>query len=102
MRHLITALLSVVITFRMPAQELDATYLYYNKASPVQWGSYSLIKKYIEKHSKNLSEKKRNIKKLDELNREINLGTHSNVKIKKLGNFISRCHLKKIVSFKLI
>ena len=87
MRHLITALLSVVITFRMPAQELDATYLYYNKASPVQWGSYSLIKKYIEKHSKNLSEKKRNIKKLDELNREINLGTHSNVKIKKIGQF---------------
>ena len=87
MRHLITALLSVVITFRMPTQELDATYLYYNKASPVQWGSYSLIKKYIEKHSKNLSEKKRNIKKLDELNREINLGTHSNVKIKKIGQF---------------
>ena len=83
MRHLITALLSVAITFRMPAQELDATYLYYNKSSPVQWGSYSLIKKFIEKHSKNLSEKKRNIKKLDELNREINLGTHSNVKIKK-------------------
>ena len=87
MRLLITVLFSVVITLRMQAQELDATYLYYNKASPVQWGSYSLIKKYIEKHSKNLSEKKRNIKKLDELNREINLGTHSNVKIKKIGQF---------------
>ena len=83
MRHLITSLLSVLITLRMAARELDARYLYYNKSSPVQWGSYSLLKKFIEKHSKNLSEKKRNIKKLDELNREINLGTHSNVKIKK-------------------
>ena len=87
MRHLLLTLLASKYSFVMTPQRLDPRFLYYEKASPVRWGSYTLLKKFIEKHSRSNQEKKRYMKELDDFNKEINLGTHSNVKIKDIGQF---------------
>ena len=70
----------------MSENKLNAEYLFYNNSSPVQWGSASQLKKYIESNS-NTSDPnyKSNIQSVDDLQREINLGTHSNTRLRKIG-----------------
>ena len=71
----------------MGENNLTATYLYYSNESPVQWGSFSQIKRYIHEKSASKLEEDKNIQTLENLRKEINLGTHSFRKIDKIGQF---------------
>ena len=71
----------------MMDNRLSASKLYYSNDSPVQWGSFTQIKKYIREKSTSKKEADNNIKTLDELRKEINLGTHSFQKIAKIGQY---------------
>ncbi len=70
----------------MGENKLNAKYLFYNNSSPVQWGSASQLKKYIQSNSiADDPNFESNIQSVDDLQREINLGTHSNIRLRKIG-----------------
>ena len=68
--------------------ELNADYLFYNDKSPVQWGSATQLKRYIESHSNPRDAKyEENLKSVDNLQKEINLGTRTLKHLKDIGEY---------------
>ena len=68
--------------------KLNAKYLFYDDESPVQWGSATQLRKYIKSHS-NVGDKnyEDNLKSVDTLQKEINLGTHTLKHLKDIGEY---------------
>lgn len=71
----------------MAEPNLSAKYLYYSQSSPVQWGSASKLKSYIRKNSSSKKEAEKYIRTVEDLEKEINLGTHSFSKLKRIGTY---------------
>lgn len=71
----------------MGEANLTAKYLYYSESSPVQWGSATKLKTYIRKNSSTKKEAEKYIRTVEDLQKEINLGTHSFSKLKRIGAY---------------
>jgi hypothetical protein len=68
--------------------KLNAKYLFYNDNSDVQWGSATQLRNYIKSHSNvNDENYEENLKSVDDLQKEINLGSHTLKHLRDIGQY---------------